>query len=228
MLTCLATGFYPKDIVLYIRRNGRALTPEDGLTTSGVRPNHDDTYQRRDSVEILRSDVSNYTCEFSHEATGFLEGPHRPSCMEPEVPQQLLHFLSTSPAHPEPGLSRHEGGETNLTDISCPLLADCRHRQWKPPPCEEVLDELAEKCYPPCGFVSSRRGVPLTGACKVSSPLTQRSHLKPTNLRKVDRPRYVPVGGFISALIPSGPTPCGATYTLTHSQQKLLVQHRCL
>ncbi|KAK2830872.1 hypothetical protein Q5P01_018803 [Channa striata] len=61
--------FYPKDIVLYIRRNGRALTPEDGLITSGVRPNHDDTYQRRDSVEILRSDVSTYTCEVIHRAT---------------------------------------------------------------------------------------------------------------------------------------------------------------
>ncbi|KAF3706990.1 H-2 class I histocompatibility antigen, L-D alpha chain Precursor [Channa argus] len=70
LLTCMATGFYPKDIILYIRRNGRALTQEDGLISSGVLPNDDDTYQRRDSVEILRSDVSTYTCEIIHRATG--------------------------------------------------------------------------------------------------------------------------------------------------------------
>uniref|UniRef100_A0A3Q3NF70 Ig-like domain-containing protein n=1 Tax=Mastacembelus armatus TaxID=205130 RepID=A0A3Q3NF70_9TELE len=70
VLTCLATGFYPKDIILSIKRNGRILEKIDGLVSSGVRPNEDDTYQRRDSVEIQRSDVSNYTCEVIHEATG--------------------------------------------------------------------------------------------------------------------------------------------------------------
>ncbi|XP_067369647.1 H-2 class I histocompatibility antigen, Q10 alpha chain-like isoform X2 [Channa argus] len=69
LLTCLATGFYPKDIILQIKRNGRLLTIEDGLITSAVRPNGDDTYQRRDSVEILRSDLSTYTCEVLHNAT---------------------------------------------------------------------------------------------------------------------------------------------------------------
>ncbi|XP_044190670.1 major histocompatibility complex class I-related gene protein-like [Thunnus albacares] len=69
MLTCLATGFYPKDIILEIKRDGRVLTKEDGLLTSGVRPNEDDTYQRRDSVEILRSDVASYRCEVTHRAT---------------------------------------------------------------------------------------------------------------------------------------------------------------
>lgn len=37
--------------------------------SSGVRPNHDDTYQIRDSVEIPRSDVSIYTCQVIHKAT---------------------------------------------------------------------------------------------------------------------------------------------------------------
>ncbi|XP_044190660.1 major histocompatibility complex class I-related gene protein-like isoform X9 [Thunnus albacares] len=69
MLTCLATGFYPKDIKLEIKRDGRVLTKEDGLETSGVRPNEDDTYQRRDSVEILRSDVASYRCEVTHRAS---------------------------------------------------------------------------------------------------------------------------------------------------------------
>ncbi|XP_044190664.1 major histocompatibility complex class I-related gene protein-like [Thunnus albacares] len=68
-LTCLATGFYPKNIILEIKRNGRVLTKEDGLLSSGVRPNEDDTYQRRESVEILRSDIATYRCEVRHRAT---------------------------------------------------------------------------------------------------------------------------------------------------------------
>ncbi|XP_047461043.1 H-2 class I histocompatibility antigen, Q10 alpha chain-like isoform X2 [Mugil cephalus] len=66
ILMCLATGSYPKDIVLNIKRNGRILTREDGVVTSGVRPNEDDTFQRRDSVEIKRSDMSDYSCEVIH------------------------------------------------------------------------------------------------------------------------------------------------------------------
>ncbi|XP_029370595.1 class I histocompatibility antigen, F10 alpha chain-like isoform X2 [Echeneis naucrates] len=69
ILTCLATGFYPRDIVLEIRRNGRILTKEDGVETSGVRPNEDNTFQRRDSVEMLRDDKSTYTCKVSHVAS---------------------------------------------------------------------------------------------------------------------------------------------------------------
>lgn len=69
ILTCLATGFYPKDIELYIKRDGRTLTRQDGVETFGVRPNEDDTYQRRDYVEILKSDKSNYTCHVIHRAS---------------------------------------------------------------------------------------------------------------------------------------------------------------
>uniref|UniRef100_A0A3B4WUM2 Major histocompatibility complex class I ZFA n=1 Tax=Seriola lalandi dorsalis TaxID=1841481 RepID=A0A3B4WUM2_SERLL len=69
ILTCLATGFYPKDIDVWIKRNGRVLYGDDGLTTSGVRPNQDNTYQRRDSVEILKTDKSTYTCEVIHKAS---------------------------------------------------------------------------------------------------------------------------------------------------------------
>ncbi|KAG7225273.1 hypothetical protein INR49_014672 [Caranx melampygus] len=52
ILTCLATGFLPKDITLKIKRNGRVIQIEDGLISSDVRPNEDSTFQRRDSVEI--------------------------------------------------------------------------------------------------------------------------------------------------------------------------------
>ncbi|KAL3966371.1 MHC class I antigen [Sarotherodon galilaeus] len=70
ILTCLATGFYPKDIIVKIRRNGRVLTADNGLTSSGVLPNNDETFQRRDHVEILKCDLSEFSCEVIHEATG--------------------------------------------------------------------------------------------------------------------------------------------------------------
>ncbi|KAF1382074.1 hypothetical protein PFLUV_G00160660 [Perca fluviatilis] len=69
LLTCLATGFLPKEITLHMKRNGRILTEADGVVSSGVRPNGDETFQRRDSVEILPSDVSNFTCEVIHLAS---------------------------------------------------------------------------------------------------------------------------------------------------------------
>uniref|UniRef100_A0A3P9DQ11 Class I histocompatibility antigen, F10 alpha chain n=1 Tax=Maylandia zebra TaxID=106582 RepID=A0A3P9DQ11_9CICH len=62
ILTCLATGFYPKDIIVRIRRNTRVLTADDGLKSSGVLPNNDESFQRRESVEILKSDLSKFTC----------------------------------------------------------------------------------------------------------------------------------------------------------------------
>uniref|UniRef100_A0A668U251 Ig-like domain-containing protein n=1 Tax=Oreochromis aureus TaxID=47969 RepID=A0A668U251_OREAU len=68
-LTCLATGFYSKNIILRIRRKGRVLTEDDGLWSSGVLPNDDETFQRRDYVEILKSDLSEFSCEVVHEAT---------------------------------------------------------------------------------------------------------------------------------------------------------------
>uniref|UniRef100_A0A3P9DN67 Ig-like domain-containing protein n=1 Tax=Maylandia zebra TaxID=106582 RepID=A0A3P9DN67_9CICH len=69
ILTCLATGFYTKDIIVRIKRNGRVLAKDDGLMSSGGLPNGDDTFQRRDHVEILKSDLSTFICNVTHEAT---------------------------------------------------------------------------------------------------------------------------------------------------------------
>ncbi|KAM9331718.1 HLA class I histocompatibility antigen, B alpha chain-like [Pholidichthys leucotaenia] len=71
ILNCLATGSYPKDIIMTIQRNGRILGPKHGLKSSGVRPNEDDNFQRRDQVEIPKSDQSTYTCEVRYLATNF-------------------------------------------------------------------------------------------------------------------------------------------------------------
>ncbi|XP_068603370.1 H-2 class I histocompatibility antigen, Q10 alpha chain-like isoform X2 [Brachionichthys hirsutus] len=71
VLTCLATGFYPRSVDLTIRMDGRALTREDGVASSGVRPNGDGTYQKRDHVEIRRKDKdAEYVCELVHGASG--------------------------------------------------------------------------------------------------------------------------------------------------------------
>jgi len=69
MLHCMATGFYPPDIILNIRRNGQVLDELDGIQSTGVRPNGDGTFQIRKHVEILRSDTASYKCEVMHPAT---------------------------------------------------------------------------------------------------------------------------------------------------------------
>ena len=64
-LTCLATGFYPKDVVVSLRKFRTSL-PEHLLTSSGVRPNDDGTYQLRKSVEIQEDEKADYYCYVSH------------------------------------------------------------------------------------------------------------------------------------------------------------------
>ena len=64
-LTCLATGFYPKDVVVSLRKSRTSL-PEHLLTSSGVRPNEDGTYQLRKSVEIQEDETADYNCYMNH------------------------------------------------------------------------------------------------------------------------------------------------------------------
>uniref|UniRef100_W5LLT9 Ig-like domain-containing protein n=1 Tax=Astyanax mexicanus TaxID=7994 RepID=W5LLT9_ASTMX len=64
-LTCLATGFYPKDVDLSVRKFGTSI-PEHLITSSGIRPNDDGTYQLRKSVEINGDDPADYDCCLTH------------------------------------------------------------------------------------------------------------------------------------------------------------------
>nr|AHA37396.1 MHC class I antigen ZFA transcript variant 8 [Danio rerio] len=68
-LTCLATGFYSKDTMLVIRRN---RLPEKKTESTGVRPNHDQTFQLRKSVEIEQDETDEYDCYMTHRT---LKGP---------------------------------------------------------------------------------------------------------------------------------------------------------
>ncbi|XP_066523081.1 H-2 class II histocompatibility antigen, E-D beta chain-like [Hoplias malabaricus] len=64
-LTCLATGFYSKDLKMRLRRSTTSL-PDHLLTSSGVRPNGDGTYQLRKSVDVQEEDAAGYDCSVSH------------------------------------------------------------------------------------------------------------------------------------------------------------------
>ncbi|KAB5565279.1 hypothetical protein PHYPO_G00239320 [Pangasianodon hypophthalmus] len=64
-LTCLATGFYPPDVQMQVRKLRTSL-PEHLVTSSGVRPNGDGTYQLRKSVNIVEDDKALYDCYVTH------------------------------------------------------------------------------------------------------------------------------------------------------------------
>ncbi|XP_057210407.1 zinc-alpha-2-glycoprotein-like isoform X2 [Triplophysa rosa] len=64
-LTCLATGFYPKDVTFMIRKYRTSLADNE-TESSGVRPNHDGTYQLRRSVNIMENEKADYDCFVTH------------------------------------------------------------------------------------------------------------------------------------------------------------------
>ncbi|KAF4081753.1 hypothetical protein AMELA_G00164730 [Ameiurus melas] len=88
-LSCLATGFYPPDIEMRLRKLRTSL-PEHLVASSGVRPNGDGTYQLRKSVDIVEDDKALYDCYVTHE---MLPAPiiHSPGedipCLDCTVPK---------------------------------------------------------------------------------------------------------------------------------------------
>ncbi|XP_026144156.1 H-2 class I histocompatibility antigen, Q10 alpha chain-like [Carassius auratus] len=66
-LTCFATGLYLKDVMLLIRKY-RSPLPEEEIVSSGVRPNHDGTYQLKKSVFIQEDEDAEYDCFVFHRA----------------------------------------------------------------------------------------------------------------------------------------------------------------
>ncbi|KAG9281389.1 H-2 class I histocompatibility antigen, alpha chain-like, partial [Astyanax mexicanus] len=64
-LTCLITGFYPKHVKMSLRKFSTEI-PDHLITFSGVRPNHNGTYQLRKSVEIQEDDSADYYCYVNH------------------------------------------------------------------------------------------------------------------------------------------------------------------
>uniref|UniRef100_A0A671KQ18 Ig-like domain-containing protein n=1 Tax=Sinocyclocheilus anshuiensis TaxID=1608454 RepID=A0A671KQ18_9TELE len=63
VLSCLATGFYPRDIEMYIRLDESVLVNQ---TSSGIRPNADGSFQMRTSMEIEANRTGIYHCLVIH------------------------------------------------------------------------------------------------------------------------------------------------------------------
>ncbi|XP_077100118.1 zinc-alpha-2-glycoprotein-like [Siphateles boraxobius] len=63
VLVCLATGFYPRGVQVNIRLNRINLEDQ---TSSGIRPNADETFQMRISVKIDRNHEGSYDCQVTH------------------------------------------------------------------------------------------------------------------------------------------------------------------
>ncbi|XP_073692011.1 H-2 class I histocompatibility antigen, Q10 alpha chain-like [Garra rufa] len=64
-LTCMATGFYSKEVTLFIRKY-RTPLPEDVVESTGIRPNHDGTFQMKKSVKIKEGEEAEYDCFVFH------------------------------------------------------------------------------------------------------------------------------------------------------------------
>ncbi|CAM4724001.1 unnamed protein product [Leuciscus chuanchicus] len=64
-LTCMATGFYPKDVMLTIRKYRTSL-PDNEIESTGTRPNNDGTFQLRKHVDIKEDEKAEYDCFVSH------------------------------------------------------------------------------------------------------------------------------------------------------------------
>ncbi|XP_051745340.1 major histocompatibility complex class I-related gene protein-like [Ctenopharyngodon idella] len=66
-LTCMATDFYPEDVMMTIRKNHEPL-PEDEIESTGIRPNHDGSFQLSKSVDIKEEEKDEYDCFVSHKS----------------------------------------------------------------------------------------------------------------------------------------------------------------
>uniref|UniRef100_A0A9J8ATD4 Ig-like domain-containing protein n=1 Tax=Cyprinus carpio carpio TaxID=630221 RepID=A0A9J8ATD4_CYPCA len=87
VLSCLVTGFYPRDIEMNIRLDRNIL--EDQIS-SGIRPNADGSFQLRTSVKIDRNHKGSYDCfviHSSHTEPVSMEWDGRCSNCEPDPPR---------------------------------------------------------------------------------------------------------------------------------------------
>ncbi|KAL2082603.1 hypothetical protein ACEWY4_022421 [Coilia grayii] len=76
LLSCMATGFYPRDIRMSFQKNGVKVPDEDGVISTGTRPNGDGTFQLRKTLEIVEClDPYNvlYECVVEHASTKYLQ-----------------------------------------------------------------------------------------------------------------------------------------------------------
>ncbi|KAG5847790.1 hypothetical protein ANANG_G00129950 [Anguilla anguilla] len=63
ILTCLVSGFHCSNTTVEVYQDDDIITEEDGLLSSGIRPNGDGTCQLRKSLDISNSTEASYSCE---------------------------------------------------------------------------------------------------------------------------------------------------------------------
>ncbi|XP_077058589.1 zinc-alpha-2-glycoprotein-like isoform X2 [Siphateles boraxobius] len=106
-LTCLATGFYPRNVMMTIRKDNTSL-PEREIESSGMRPNHDGSYQLRKSVEIKEEERDQYDCLVSHS-----------SLKEPIIDKLDAESLNADTANAEEPLPKQESdGQASSAETS--------------------------------------------------------------------------------------------------------------
>ncbi|XP_059411568.1 zinc-alpha-2-glycoprotein-like isoform X1 [Carassius carassius] len=95
-LSCLATGFYPRDIEMNIRLKESVL---DNQTSSEIRPNANETFQMRTSVKIDKNSEGSYDCFIIHSSLtepASVEWDGKCSTFETDSDQTLIIILSVS------------------------------------------------------------------------------------------------------------------------------------
>ncbi|CAM4319433.1 unnamed protein product [Leuciscus chuanchicus] len=107
-LTCLATGFHPKDVMMTIRKDNTSL-PDYQIESSGIRPNHDGSYQLRKSVEIEEEETDQYDCLVSHS-----------SLKEPIIDKLAVESLNAYTENAEEPLPEQESDGGAVTPSETP------------------------------------------------------------------------------------------------------------
>ncbi|XP_073182969.1 antigen-presenting glycoprotein CD1d-like isoform X2 [Lepidochelys kempii] len=70
LLVCRVTGFYPRPIRVAWLQDGEEVGPDGRLSSSGILPNADLTYQLRSSLAMEPGDGHSYACRVEHSSLG--------------------------------------------------------------------------------------------------------------------------------------------------------------
>ncbi|CAM4658226.1 antigen-presenting glycoprotein CD1d-like isoform X2 [Caretta caretta] len=70
LLVCRVTGFYPRPIRVAWLQDGEEVGPGGRLSSSGILPNADLTYQLRSSLAVEPGDGHSYACRVEHSSLG--------------------------------------------------------------------------------------------------------------------------------------------------------------
>ncbi|XP_043383836.1 antigen-presenting glycoprotein CD1d-like isoform X2 [Chelonia mydas] len=70
LLVCRVTGFYPRPVRVAWLQDGEEVAPGGRLSSSGILPNADLTYQLRSSLAVEPGDGHSYACWVEHSSLG--------------------------------------------------------------------------------------------------------------------------------------------------------------